>query len=114
MKRRDYRDYIRDIIDSISDIESFTANMRYDSFEKDKKTIYAVVRCIEILGEAARKIPDSIRSEYPDIPWEKMVGMRNKMIHEYFGVDTNILWETIIQDIPAIKPLIGKLAEGLD
>lgn len=88
--------------------------MGYDSFKKDKKTIYAVVRCIEILGEAARKIPDSIRLEYPDIPWEKMVGMRNKMIHEYFGIDTNILWETIVQDIPTIKPLVGKLAKGLE
>jgi len=95
MRKRDYRDYIKDIIDSINDIESFTENMTFEDFAKDKKTINAVIRSIEVIGEAAKNIPKKLRDKYPYIPWKKMAGMRDKMIHEYFGVDIKILWKTI-------------------
>lgn len=109
MKKRDYRDYLQDILSSINDIVSFTENMTFDSFKEDKKTMYAVTRCIEVLGEAAKKIPKSIRDKYPSVPWKEMVGMRNKMIHEYFGVDVKILWQTVKGDIPSLKPLIQEI-----
>lgn len=73
--------------------------------------MYAVVRCIEVIGEAAQKVPKSIREKYPSIPWTKMAGMRNKMIHEYFGVDVRILWETVREDIPSLKLLIQEVVE---
>jgi uncharacterized protein with HEPN domain len=106
VKKREYRDYLQDILVSINDIESFTVNMDFLSFQKDKKTIYAVIRCIEVLGEAAKKMPKSIRDKYPRVPWSVMVGMRNRMVHEYFGVDLNILWQTVKEDIPSLKQVI--------
>jgi len=109
MRKRDYRDYLKDIIDSIKDIESFTENMTFEDFAKDRKTINAVIRSFEVIGEAAKKIPKSIRDKHPSIPWKKMVGMRDKMIHEYFGVDIEIIWKTIKEDIPSLKPLIQVL-----
>jgi len=113
MRKRDYRDYLKDIIDSINDIESFTENMTFEDFAKDKKTINAVIRSIEVIGEATKNIPKTIRDKYPTIPWKKMTGIRDKMIHEYFGVDTKILWKTIKKDIPPLKSLVQKVLENL-
>lgn len=114
MMKKDYRDYLNDIFESINDVESFTKSMTFDSFRRDKKTIFAVIRCIEVIGEAAKKVPKSIKDKYPAIPWVKMVGMRNKMIHEYFGVDTNILWQTAREDIPSLKLLVKEIATKFD
>ncbi len=111
MKRRDYRDYLQDIIDSINDIESFTAGMTFEDIIQDKKTINAVIRSIEVMGEAAKKIPNSIRDKNPSVPWKKMGGMRDKLIHEYFGVDNEILWKTIKYSLPGLKDKIGKVLE---
>ncbi|MEM2939902.1 MAG: DUF86 domain-containing protein [Candidatus Bathyarchaeia archaeon] len=113
MRKRDYRDYFQDIIDSINDIEDFTKNMSFEDFARDKKTINAVIRSLEVIGEATKNIPKSIRDKHPSIPWRKMAGMRDKMIHEYFGVDVKILWKTIKKDIPPLKPLIKSVLESL-
>ncbi len=83
-------------------------------FIKDKKTINAVIRSIDVAGEAAKSIPHSMRDRYSDIPWKKMAGMRNKLIHEYFGVDLEIIWETIKKELPLLKPLILKVLEELE
>jgi uncharacterized protein with HEPN domain len=112
MRKRDYRDYLKDISDSIEDIESFTKDLTFNDFLKDKKTQNAVIRSIEVIGEATKKLPRSLRSKYPSIPWKKMTGMRNKMIHEYFGIDLEILWKTIKEDIPSLKPLIKAVLES--
>jgi len=71
-----------------------------------------VIRSIEVIGEATKKLPRSLRSKYPSIPWKKMTGMRNKMIHEYFGIDLEILWKTIKEDIQSLKPLIKAVLES--
>jgi uncharacterized protein with HEPN domain len=113
MKRREYRDYLKDILDSINDIESFVGDMSFEDFKRDKKTIYAVVRGIEVMGEAAKKIPKTLKDKYREIPWKKMAGMRDKLIHEYFGVDVEILWETIKDDLPSIKPLVQELLKSM-
>ncbi len=88
--------------------------MQFDDFVKDKKTINAVVRSLEVIGETTKKIPDSFREEYSEIPWKRMAGMRDKLIHEYFGIDLEIVWEVINSDLPPIKPLIQKVLEDID
>jgi uncharacterized protein with HEPN domain len=112
-KCRDYRDYIQDILNSIDEIESFTEGMKFEEFTKDKKTINAVTRSVEVIGEAAKKIPRSIRNKYPNIPWKKISGMRDKLIHEYFGIDLEILWKVAKDNIPPLKLTIRNILEDL-
>lgn len=107
--KRTYLDYLKDISDEFSHIGEFTKKLSYDAFAKDKKTIYAVVRSFEVIGEAVKHIPPDIKKKYPKIPWKKMAGMRDKLIHEYFGVDQRTLWETVRVRIPEVKALIVPL-----
>lgn len=113
MKRRDYSDYFQDIMDSINAVEEFMREIQYEDFKKDKKTIFAVIRGIEVIGEASKNIPKTIRSRYPQIPWNDMTDMRNKLIHEYFGVDIDVLWKTVQQDLPELKVLVLKVVDEL-
>ena len=112
-KKRIYLDFINDIKDEIQNIEEFAGSLSYEDFIRDKKTLRAVIRCFEVIGEAVKNIPTEIREEYPDIPWKDMAGMRDKLIHEYFGIDYEILWKTIKHIIPEIKPLL-KIAGWLE
>lgn len=111
---RDYQDYVQDMVDSIIEIESFIAGMNFEAFSRDKKTINAVVRSVEVIGEATKKIPKNIRDNYPDIPWKKMSGMRDKLIHEYFGIDYEILWKAANDEIPPIKTTIKNILNNLN
>jgi len=113
MKNKDYRDYFQDILDSINEIDDFVKGMTFTDFTKDKKTINAVVRSIEVIGEAAKNIPPAVRIKYPDIPWKKMSGMRDKLIHEYFGIDLEIIWQTTKTDIPVMKQPIADIIKTL-
>lgn len=85
--------------------------MSYEGFTDDQKTVDAVIRNIETIGEAAKHIPDSIWDEYPDIPWREMAGMRDKVIHGYFDVVYTIVWETAVHDLPSIKPEIREILD---
>jgi uncharacterized protein with HEPN domain len=109
MKSRDYRDYLHDILDAINDIESFVDDLSYDQFIKDRKTLNAVVRSIEIIGEASKNIPEPIKQKYKELPWKQMAGMRDKLIHAYFGVDTETLWKAAKNNIPTLKAAIQKM-----
>ena len=104
-------DYLNDIIDSIDKIKLFTKDMCFEDFAADDKTMFAVTRALEIIGEATKNIPPLIRAENPYVPWREMAGMRDKLIHEYFGVKLAVLWETIHQDIPHVRPLIARMID---
>jgi uncharacterized protein with HEPN domain len=114
MRGRDYRDYLQDILDSIDDIENFIGGMGFGEFKRDRKTINAVVRSIEVIGEASKRIPRSLKAKYKGVPWREMAGMRDKLIHEYFGVDVEILWKTAKDDIPPLKQVIQNMMKGLE
>lgn len=105
--------YLQDILDNMENADRFLQNMTYEAFSKDLKTSYAVVRCIEIIGEAAKKIPRQVRQKYPAIPWKEMAGMRDKVIHFYFGVNQESVWLAVKERIPEIKPLIRKALQDL-
>jgi uncharacterized protein with HEPN domain len=109
LRDRDIRDYLQDILDAITDIENFVAIMTYEEFVKDKKTLNAVIRSIEIIGEASKKLPNPLKAKYPELPWKEITGMRDKLIHAYFGMDTETIWETIKHNIPGLKQTIQKI-----
>ncbi len=109
--KREIRDYLADILEAINDIDAFTSGMTYEEFSQDKKTINAVIRSLEIVGEATKKIPPEIRNLHPDLPWKEIAGMRDKLIHEYFGVDLQIVWMTIQQDLNELHKTIQNLVD---
>ena len=88
--------------------------MSYAAFICDRKTINAVIRSPEVMGEAAKRIPEEVRKKYPDIPWKRMAGMRDKLIHEYAGVDLETVWDVITEELPPLKPLLEKLTGEME
>lgn len=111
---KEYGDYIQDIIDSIAESGDFVHGMSYESFTGDKRTVNAVIRSLEVIGEAAKNVPQNMRDRYPDIPWKKMAGMRDKLIHEYFGIDLEIVWQVIANELPPLQPRLKKMLEDID
>jgi len=103
MPTRDWTFRISDIIDAINKIESYSEGMTCEAFCTSGITADAVGRNIEIIGEAAKHVPDDVREQYGEIPWRLMGGMRNIMIHEYFGVDLETVWYTIANDLVPIR-----------
>lgn len=100
--------YLRHILDSIGKILKFTS-LGKTSFLNDEKTQDAVIRNLEIIGEAVRKIPMEFRNGHPEIPWKIIAGMRDKLIHDYFGVNLEIVWEAVEKDVPTLKEKIERL-----
>jgi len=100
---------VDDINESLRLIKEYVEGMDYISWAQDRKTIDAVIRNLEIIGEAAKHIPADVQEKFPEIAWSQMKGMRNILIHEYFGVDLEVLWETIHEDLPLLKEQMRKL-----
>ncbi len=112
--KREIGDYIDDMTTAMDKAMNFIENMSYEDFLHDDRTIFAVVRALEIIGEAAKNIPNNIRDVYPEIPWRDMSGMRDKVIHEYFGVNLKIVWKTVKDSIPKLRPMFGKILKDLE
>ena len=109
MIQRTYQVYFEDILEAINDISNFIKNLSFNEFTEDKKTINAVIRSLEIIGEASKKVSQEIKENNKNIPWKEMAGMRDKMIHGYFDLDLVTIWETVKNDIPPLKPLFENL-----
>lgn len=110
-KDREVIDYLEDALKAMEKAEAFTLQMSYADFIKDDKTIFAVIRAIEIIGEAVKHIPEDFRVKTPGIPWRDIAGMRDVLVHEYFGVDLETVWKTVKEDIHQIKPDMADILE---
>ena len=102
-KRKDWRLYLLDMLECIKRIENYVEGLSYEQFLMDDKTKDAVVRNIEIIGEAARNIPKEIQTRYSHIPWAEIISTRHVIAHDYFDLDYEIIWSIIVQDIPLLK-----------
>ena len=109
MSKRPVEILIGDIREAIEKIERYTANLTHDLFIDDEKTIDAVVRNLEIIGEAANRLPDGLKKRNPDIEWVKIVGLRNRIVHGYFGIDREIIWQILKNDIPVFKSALKQI-----
>lgn len=109
--RRAVLDYLRDILEMMDKVKEFIGDMSFDEFALDAKTNFAVFRALEVVGEAAKQVPSSVRRRHPDVPWRRMAGMRDRPIHGYFGVDVEIVWETATKLIPELKPRVAEVLE---
>lgn len=110
MPVRDWKFRIADILEAVKDSLEITRGMDYETFRRDKRTLKAVLYNLAVIGEAARKLPKEVIDKFTSIPWRQMGDMRNVVIHEYFGVDTKILWETITNELP---PIVNRLIDIL-
>jgi uncharacterized protein with HEPN domain len=106
---RIYVDYLEDLLDALRKSHHFIAGMGFEQFVEDDKTAFAVVRALEVVGEAAKQIPEGIRQEYAQVPWREMSGMRDKLIHHYFGIDLRVVWKTVKEEVPQLIPVIEEI-----
>jgi uncharacterized protein with HEPN domain len=112
--KRDARLYLDDIFDAIEKIESYVEGLSFDEFKEDSKTVDAIVRNFEIIGEATKRISPEFKDKYPQIPWKMMAGTRDKLIHEYFGVNLQVLWKAVKEDLPPVKRNLKRVFLELD
>lgn len=113
MIKRGEKLYLKDMVDAINNIEKYTKWISFKQFSRDHMVVDAVVRNFEIIGEAAKHVSRETKSHYPQIPWREIAGMRDKMIHEYFGVEIDIVWETIEKSLPELRETLVKLLKQL-
>lgn len=106
--------YLRHILDEIAFLKRISAERTLDDLINDDYFSHAVRSAIEVIGEAATNVPDRIKSENPDIPWREMAALRNRIIHGYFRIDSSIVWNVIVRDLPEIEPKISALLMRMD
>lgn len=103
--------FLEHILESISKIEAFSKNISKETLSKNELKQYAIIRAIEVIGEAVKNLPDSLKNKYSNVPWKEIIGTRDKMIHHYFGVDLDIVWDIVKKDLPKLKKEIKRIFE---
>ena len=112
MSKRKWKLFVEDILESIELIEKYIGNLEFNDFSKDRKTIDAAVRNFEIIGEASKYIPDYIKEKHADVDWIGIVGLRNRIAHEYFGISLEIVWNIVKQELPKLQNQMKQILEG--
>ena len=112
MSKRAQKLYLKDILDAITKIKNYTKDLSFEEFSKSNLVTDGVVRNFEIIGEASKNIPDKMKEKYPDVSWKEMAGMRDKVIHEYFGIDLEIIWKTVKIRLPQLKNLFSNMCDA--
>lgn len=106
---RNFKVYLEDILEATAKIRQFTVGFTLEKFSADTKTFDAVIRNLEIIGEAIKKVPEDMRKKYPDVEWKKIAGLRDILIHEYFGIDVEIVWDIVQNKLPPLEKQLGRL-----
>jgi len=103
MSRRTFPLLIEDIWEAVEKVERYVSGMDHDAFVKDEKTVDSVVRNLEIIGEAANRLPQNFKTQHSEIEWPKIIGLRHRIVHDYFNIDVEIVWQIIQEDLPVFK-----------
>ena len=111
---REVIDYLRDILDAAESAVQFVAGMDFDAFTADKKTTFAVIRALEVVGEATKRIPETVRQRYPEVPWRQMAGMRDKLSHDYINVNARRVFDTVHMDLPPLRSALTRILTDLE
>lgn len=111
---RNYKLYLKDIFEAMTSIQSFIEGMDFNAFITDDKTVSAVVMKLQIIGEATKNVPETIREKYEHVPWRLMAGMRDRLAHGYFEVNYSVVWDTIEKRIPPLQPIIAQILEDVE
>lgn len=109
MSKRPVELLLNDMLDSIDRIEQYTEGMSFESFSNDQKTIDAVARNLQIIGEAASRLPEEFKEKHSNLEWHKIVGLRHRIVHDYFGMDIEIIWQILAKDLPGLRQNLSRI-----
>ena len=110
--KRTHLDYLSDMLEAAVLAETFTHAVEFDAFQQNTEKIFAVVRALEVIGEAAAHVPGEVQAQRPDVPWNDIIGMRHVLIHGYFGVDAAVVWKTVQQDVPILRSALEQMLQA--